>query len=60
MTLVPAVDHVFRPLRRGELMGVYMDFDRKADKTWTPAEYLLRFASAVSAATVAANQDCHA
>lgn len=35
------------PMSEGALMGVYMDFDRKADKTWTPAEYLLRFAVAV-------------
>jgi hypothetical protein len=35
------------PLSEGALMGVYMHFDRHADKTWTPAEYLLRFAAAV-------------
>lgn len=38
------------PLTEGALMGVYMDFDRRADKTWSPAEYLLRFAAAVQAA----------
>ena len=51
-------DRKFRLLRKGELMCIYMDFDRKADKTWTSTEYLLLFGSAVSAATVATNQDC--
>lgn len=37
-------------LSEGALMGVYMDFDRHADKSWTPAEYLLRFAAAVQMA----------
>lgn len=40
------------PLSEGALMGVYMDFDRRADKAWTSAEYLLKFAAAVSEATV--------
>jgi hypothetical protein len=40
------------PLSEGALMGVYMDFDRRADKTWTPAEYLLRFAAAVQDAVL--------
>ena len=37
-------------------MGVYMDFDRHADKNLPPTEYLLRFGAAVSAATAKANQ----
>jgi len=37
-------------LSEGSLMGLYTDFDRKADKQWTNAEYLLRFARAVEAA----------
>lgn len=41
-----------QPLSEGALMGVYMDFDRRADKAWKPAEYLLKFAAAVSEATV--------
>jgi len=41
------------PLSEGALMGVYMDFDRHADKTWPPAEYLLRFAAAVQDAVLA-------
>jgi hypothetical protein len=41
------------PLSEGALMGVYMDFDRRADKTWPPAEYLLRFAAAVQTAVLA-------
>lgn len=49
------LDGMVRPLREGELMAVYMDFDRRADKTLPPAEYLLRFAAAVSAATVKAH-----
>jgi hypothetical protein len=39
-------------LSEGELMGVYMDFDRKADKAWTNSEYLLHFARAVEQATI--------
>jgi hypothetical protein len=45
-----------RPLREGELMGVYMEFDRTAVKTWGPTQYLLRFGAAVSQATVKANE----
>jgi len=45
------------PLSEGALMGVYMEFDRHADKTWPPAEYLLRFAAAVQRA-VLASADC--
>lgn len=37
------------PLTEGALMGIYMEFDRHADKAWTSAEYLLRFAAAVDA-----------
>ena len=44
-----------RRLREGEVMGVYMDFDRTADAAWTRAEYLLHFGAAVSDATVQVN-----
>ena len=44
-----------RRLREGEVMGVYLDFDRTADPAWTNSEYLLRFGAAVSAATVQVN-----
>lgn len=44
-----------RSLREGEVMMVYLEFDRRADKSWSAAEYLLWFGVAVSAATVAAN-----
>jgi len=40
------------PLSEGGLMGVYMEFDRRADKKWPPAEYLLRFAAAVQDAVL--------
>lgn len=40
------------PLSEGALMGVYMDFDRNAERTWLPAEYLLRFAAAVQQAVL--------
>ena len=36
-------------------MGVYLDFDRRADKSLTPAEYLVRFGLAVSEETAKAN-----
>jgi hypothetical protein len=39
-----------RPLSEGSAMGVYMNFDRMADKAWTPAEYMVKFAQFVSAA----------
>lgn len=39
-----------RWLTEGALMGVYMEFDHRADKAWRPAEYLMRFAAAVQAA----------
>lgn len=45
------------PLSEGALMGVYMDFDRRADKTWPPAEYLLRFAAAVQDAVLKGPSD---
>jgi hypothetical protein len=51
------VDCRVRPLREGEVMAVYMDFDRHADKAWAPADYLLRFGAAVSEATAKANAD---
>jgi hypothetical protein len=40
------------PLSEGALMGVYMTFDRHADKAWKPAEYLLHFAEAVQQAVL--------
>ena len=46
-----------RPLREGEVMALYMEFDRHAEKTLPPAEYLLRFGAVVSEATVKVNQD---
>jgi hypothetical protein len=36
-------------LSEGSLMGIYTDFDRKADKQWTNAEYLLRLMDTVQA-----------
>mgnify|MGYP003660579552 FL=1 len=42
-----------QPLTEAKLMGLYMDFDRTADKAWSPAEYLLKFGAAVSAASLA-------
>lgn len=44
-----------RPLREGELMNVYMDFDRTAVKSWGPTQYLLHFGAAVSRETVKVN-----
>lgn len=41
-----------RTLTEGALMGVYMDFDRQAERTWTPSEYLLHFAAAVQTAVL--------
>ena len=42
-----------QPLTEAKLMGLYIDFDRRADKAWTPAEYLLKFGAFISAATLA-------
>lgn len=36
-------------------MGAYMDFDRTADRAWTPAEYLVRFGEYVSQRTAEVN-----
>ena len=47
----------FRRLRQGEIIMVYMKFDRHASKSLSSAEYLLAFGAAVSAATVEANSD---
>lgn len=44
-----------RELREGEVMMVYMEFDRHADKTVPPVEYLIQYGQAVSRATVEAN-----
>ena len=46
-----------RPLREGEVMGAYMEFDRTADRSWTPAEYLVRYGLYVSQRTVDANEE---
>ena len=46
-----------RTLREGEIMGVYLEFDRHADPKWTDAEYLLKFGAAVSKATTEAIVD---
>jgi hypothetical protein len=40
------------PLTEGAAMGVYMDFDRRADKAWTNAEYLTHFAQFVHARAI--------
>jgi hypothetical protein len=42
------------PFTEGALMGVYMQFDRHANKAWTAPEYLLHFAEAVQQAVLAA------
>ena len=51
--LVPVFTHPprreWRSLSEGSLMGIYTDFDRKADKQWTNAEYLLRLMDTVQA-----------
>ena len=47
---------MIEPLREGEIMGVYLDFDRYADPALTPAQYVLLFGAAVSDATMRANQ----
>lgn len=54
------LDRRVRPLREGEVMGVYLDFDRRADRAQPPVDYLLGFGAAVSAATVAANAEAEA
>jgi hypothetical protein len=50
--VVPVYSHPpqRQPLTEGRLMGVYMDFDRSANKAWTSAEYLLHFARAIERA----------
>jgi hypothetical protein len=45
-----------RPLREGEVMGAYMDFDRTADKSWSSAEYLTKFGQFISQRTVEVNK----
>ena len=52
---VGQVERGVRPLREGEVMGAYIDFDRTADKTWTPAEYLVAFGIHVSELTARVN-----
>ena len=49
------LDCLVRQLREGEVMLVYLHFDRFRDRNWTDAEYMLKFGEAVSAATVEAN-----
>jgi hypothetical protein len=41
-----------QPLREGQVMNAYMQFDRTADKSWTPAEYLVRYGMYISELTV--------
>lgn len=48
--MAAAVAQDREPLGEGALMGVYIDFDRVADKGWSSAEYLLHFARAVERA----------
>lgn len=45
-----------RELREGEVMGAYMEFDRTADKSWSPATYLIEYGLYVSKQTVKANR----
>ena len=52
-----AVDRGVRPLREGEVMGAYMEFDRNADRRWTNAEYLVQFGLHISRCTVQANTE---
>jgi hypothetical protein len=52
----PPLDCRVRPLREGEVMLVYLHFNRYRDRTWTDTEYILKFGEAVSAATVNANK----
>ena len=52
----PRLDRGVRPLREGEVMGAYMEFDRTADRAWTPAEYLVQFGLHVSRCTAEANR----
>jgi len=40
-----------RALREGEIMGAYVDFDRTANKSWAPAEYLVKFGLHISECT---------
>jgi hypothetical protein len=47
----------WRSLSEGALMGIYIDFDRKADKQWTNAEYLLRLMDTVQAKLKELNHD---
>ena len=49
------VERGVRALREGEVMGAYIDFDRTADRAWTPAEYLVRFGEFVSQRTAEVN-----
>jgi hypothetical protein len=51
----PPLDCLVRQLREGEVMMVYLHFDRHRDRAWSDAEYMLKFGEAVSAATVEAN-----
>jgi hypothetical protein len=37
----------WKKLSEGHLMGLYIDFDRKADKQWSNAEYLFRLMDTV-------------
>ncbi len=39
----------WRGLDEGALMGLYIDFDRSADKQWSSAEYVLRLMDMVQA-----------
>lgn len=45
-----------RALRESEVMGFYMDFDRRiADRSWDSAEYLVKYGQFISEKTVEAN-----
>ena len=44
----PAKADAREALTESKAMLIYMDFDRRADRSWTSAEYLLKFAVYVS------------
>jgi len=47
----------WRGLTEGALMGIYIDFDRKADKKWSNVEYLMRYSYAIEAALKEKNHE---
>jgi hypothetical protein len=57
---VGPVERGVRPLREGEVMGAYMEFDRTADRAWSSADYLVKFGLYVSRRTAEANTGAEA